>query len=410
MNLPLKVARRYFFSKHKKGFINIISIISLAVVAVGTMALIIALSVFNGLEDVVRGLHSKFNPDLKVMPLKGKTFAVSADFLKKIRQIAHIQVVSEVIEDNALLKYRDAQMVVTLKGVSENYLEQTKLDSAILSGRFKLQENKQNFAVIGQWVQQIMSISLRNDIDKMYLWYPKRQKKVNLSTANPEKSFNQKPIMPAGVFMLEKQYDDKYVFVPLSFAQDLLEYENRRTALEIKVDKPQQINAIQQQLKNTLGENFVVQNRDEQDASLLKAIKIEKLFVYLTLSFILAVASFNIFFALMMLVIDKQKDIAILQAMGAKIETIRQIFFLEGVIIAFTGAAIGLFLGTSLCLLQQQFGFISMGTSTTVVTAYPVKLAAWDFVYTTISIILITLISSYIPAIRATKVELKENL
>jgi lipoprotein-releasing system permease protein len=410
VNLPLKIARRYFFSKHKKGFINIISIISLAVVAVGTMALIIALSVFNGLEDVVRGLHSKFNPDLKVLPITGKTFVVSDDFLKKISQVPHIQVVSEVIEDNALLKYRDAQMVVTLKGVSDNYPQQTGIDSVMVSGKFILRENDRNYAVIGQWVQQVMSISLRNDIDRMYLWYPKRQKKVNLSTANPEKSFNQKPIMPSGVFMLEKQYDDKYVFVPLEFAQNLLEYENRRTSLEIKVQNRQNVEQVRQNLQKVLGKNFIIQNRDEQDASLLKAIQIEKLFVYLTLSFILAVASFNIFFSLMMLVIDKQKDIAILQAMGAKITTIRQIFFLEGVIIAFSGAGIGLFLGTTLCVLQQELGFISMGTSTTVVTAYPVKLAAWDFVYTSISIILITLISSYIPAVRATKVEVKENL
>jgi lipoprotein-releasing system permease protein len=409
MNLPFKIAKRYFFSKHKKRFINIISIISMLVVAVGTAALIIALSVFNGLEEVVRSLHDTFNPDLKVIPAQGKTFEVNQLFIHRIEKIKGIEVVSEVIEDNALLKYRDAQMVVKLKGVSDNYLKQSNIDTTIQDGQFKLKDSTRHYAVITRLIQDVMSISLKNDVDRMQLWYPKRLKKVNLSSPDPEKSFNRQTILPSGIFLLEKSYDE-YVFVPIEFTQKLLEYEHRRTSLEIKLSKNADPYQIKNQLNQFIGKNLIVQTRDEQDANLLRAIKIEKFFVYFTLSFILAVASFNIFFALMMLVLDKQKDIAVLQALGANSQTIRRIFFNEGVLIAFSGAGVGLFLGAVLCLAQQTFGFISMGTSTTVVSAYPVKLEVMDFVYTGISIIFITLMSAYYPAFIATRVEVKEQL
>lgn len=410
MNLPLNIARRYFFSKEKKQFINIISIISMIVVMVGTMALIIALSVFNGLEDIIRSLHSTFNPNLKITALKGKSFEVPPNLLGTLEEIPGIEVITEVIEDNALLKYKDKQMVVVLKGVSDNFLEESKMDSTLLRGEFKLKDGNKNLAVIGRGVQIIMGISIRNDFDVLQLWYPKKSKKINLSNISPEKSFNRSVAFPVGVFTLEKSYDEKYIFVPLRFMQKLLEYKDKRTALEVKVQKGYAIATVQSKLKKLLGKDFKVKNSEEQEAGLLRAIKIEKLFVYLTLSFILAVASFNIFFSLMMLVIDKKKDIAILQAIGAPTRVIRRIFLSEGILIAFTGAFSGLILGTIICVLQQKYGLVSMGTESTIITAYPVKLKLEDFFYTGITIIVITAISSYIPAINATKIDVKENV
>ncbi len=410
MNLPLTIARRYFFSTQKKQFINFISIISLVVVMVGTMALIIALSVFNGLEDVIKGLHHTFNADLQITPVEGKSFEVNPKFLDSIRNTEGVEILSEIIEDNALLRYREGQMVVTLKGVSDNFIKQSRLESALVQGDFKLREGKYRFAILGRGVQLILSIGVNNQFDDLQFWYPKRTDKVNLSNLNPDKSFNRMNIFPAGVFSLEKSYDEKYVFVPLDFMQELLEYGNKRTSLELKVKNKYSIDKVQKVLKDKLGSKFTIKNSDEQQASLLRAIKIEKFFVYLTLSFILAVASFNIFFSLMMLVIDKKKDIGVLMAMGASTRTIRQIFWLEGILIAFTGAFLGLIFGTVIILLQQHYGFVTMGTQSTLISSYPVKLVSSDFLFTGITIILITLLSSYIPAIRASNIHIREHL
>lgn len=410
MNLPLTIARRYFFSTQKKQFINFISIISLVVVMVGTMALIIALSVFNGLEDVIKGLHHTFNADLQITPVEGKSFEVNPKFLDSIRNTEGVEILSEIIEDNALLRYREGQMVVTLKGVSDNFIKQSRLESALIQGDFKLREGKYRFAILGRGVQLILSIGVNNQFDDLQFWYPKRTDKVNLSNLNPDKSFNRMNIFPAGVFSLEKSYDEKYVFVPLDFMQELLEYGNKRTSLELKVKNKYSIDKVQKVLKDKLGSKFTIKNSDEQQASLLRAIKIEKFFVYLTLSFILAVASFNIFFSLMMLVIDKKKDIGVLMAMGASTRTIRQIFWLEGILIAFTGAFLGLIFGTVIILLQQHYGFVTMGTQSTLISSYPVKLVSSDFLFTGITIILITLLSSYIPAIRASNIHIREHL
>lgn len=384
--------------------------ISLVVVMVGTMALIIALSVFNGLEEVIKTLHNTFNADLQVTAVKGKSFEVSPQFLVKIRSVEGVEVVSEIIEDNALLRYRDGQMVATLKGVSDNFVMQTHMDSALVMGEFKLKENQQPFAVLGRGVQITLSVNIQNQFDDLELWYPKRVGKVNLSNLNPDKSFNRKSIPPAGVFSLEKSYDEKYVFVPLDFMQSLLEYGNKRTSLEVKVKPKANLWKVQQTLKQKLGAAYTIKNSDEQQASLLKAIKIEKFFVYLTLSFILAVASFNIFFSLMMLVIDKKKDIGVMMAMGASEQTIRRIFWLEGILIAFSGAFLGLLFGTIIITLQQHYGLVSMGTQTTLVTSYPVKMIWSDFLLTGLTIIIITLLSAYIPALQAARVDVKANL
>ena len=410
MNLPLFIARRYFFSKHKKQFINIISILSMIEVAVGTIALILVLSVFNGLQELIKSLHDTFNPELKVEAVKGKSFGVDPEFIELIQTVPGVNIVSEIIEDNAVLRYKNRQMVIKVKGVSKNYVEQTKMGLAIRTGEFSLHKNGHPRAVIGQGVQYTLAIGLRNDFDAMQLWYPKKVKKITLGINAEKKLINKKSIFPIGVFSLEQQYDASYVFVPLDFAEELLQYKNRRTSLEIQVRNPDLLQEVKRGIKKRLGKDFKVLDRNEQQANLLRAIQVEKLFVYVTLSFILLVASINIFFSLMMLMIDKKKDIAVLLSMGASTKTIRSIFIMEGTIIAFSGAVIGLVVAVGLALLQQEYGFISMGTSTTVVEAYPVKLKAVDFIFTSITIILITFLAAYYPAVKASKIDLKDNL
>ncbi|RSK37608.1 FtsX-like permease family protein [Hymenobacter metallilatus] len=409
MNVPLLIARRYFLSKKKRNIISIISNISMVGVAVGTMALIIVLSVFNGLEDLVRSLYGKSDPDLVITAVKGKSFELSAPLLVKLRATPGVGLVTEVIEDNALLQYRDRQMVVKMKGVSDNYHLQSNIDSAIVDGSHQLHRDGMDYALVGAGVQHELSITLDNRFSPMHLLYPRNTGRKTLSM-NPETAFNEQNILAGGVFLIEQHIDDSYIFVPLQFAQDLLRYGNRRTALEVKATPGRDISDVKDALKKQLGANFKVLDSDEQHVSLLKAIKVEKMFVFITFAFILLIASINIFFSLSMLVIDKRKDIAVLMAMGASTRTIRNVFLLEGAIVAQVGAVTGLVLGVGICWLQQTFHIVSMGMATSVVDSYPVKMQLSDIVLTGIAIVVITIAVSIRPALNAASLDLRENL
>lgn len=409
MKLPLFIARRYFFTRRKKSFIQFLTLISVVGVAVGTAALIIVLSVFNGLEDLIRTAYNTFDPELKITPAQGKSFEITDSLRQVVEQAEGVEVVTEVIEDNALVKFRNAQTVVKLKGVSESFLQQSKLSRGLVNGELKLKDDKRPYAIIGRGIQYVLSIPPDNDFYAMQVFYPKRlQRRGSL---NPGGSFvNQRNIMPAGIFAVEQQYDASYVIVPLSFAEQLMDYQDRRTSLEVKSAGNFSTGQVQEALQQVLGTSFQVLNSDQQHASLLRAIKVEKLFVYLTFSFILAVASFNIFFCLSMLAIDKQKDMSVLFTMGATHRAIRSIFLQEGAIIAFSGAALGLIGGFIVCFLQQEYGLVSMGMQTAIVDAYPVQMQFPDFLFTALSIILITVVASFRPAVLAARVDIKEYI
>ncbi|MDO1444805.1 FtsX-like permease family protein [Rhodocytophaga aerolata] len=401
MNLALFIARRYFFSRKKKNFINIISNISMIGVCVGTMALVIVLSVFNGLEDLFRSLYGTFNSQIQVKAAEGKFFELTPELLSSINSVEGVESVAEVIEDNVVLTYREAQSIVKMRGVSNNFLKQNGLDSVIVAGKLVLQEDGVDYAIMGSGVQFMLSVSLKDDLYPLQIWYPNNTKKtIDLNSPN---AIFRKPIRPGAVFAIEQQYDNNYIFVPLSFARDLVQAGNNRTSLEIKTASGIDIRKVQNALKTKLGNQYTVQNRDEQHANLLRAIQFEKLFVYITFSFILAIASFNIFFSLTMLALDKQKDVAVLSAMGASAGFIKRLFITEGAIIAFTGAATGIVLGFVICWLQQTFGFVSMGMQTSVVDAYPVQMRIEDFARVGLTIIVIVFVASYFPAVKASK-------
>lgn len=407
MNVPFLIAKRYFISKKKRNIINIISIISMVGVAVGTAALIIVLSVFNGLEDLIRSIYGSFDPDLKVTSVEGKGFELDEKLIERIRKTPGVLLVTEVIEDNALLRYEDRQMVVKMKGVSPNFFAQNKIDSAVIEGNYQLQRAGNNYALIGRGVQYQLSIRATNAIVPMYLLYPKAKASLSL---DPENTFREKPIMVGGVFVIERQYDDSYIFVPLEFARDLLAYGNKRTSLEIRVESRRQINEVENRLEQVLGSKFDIKNSDEQHLSLLRAVKVEKLFVFITFAFILLIASLNIFFSLSMLVIDKKKDIAILASIGATPQVIRNIFLTEGAIVAFVGAFIGLAAGLLICWIQQTFGLVSMNMATALVEAYPVKMQIQDFILTGVAIFIITLLVSIRPARTAAATDVRDNI
>ncbi len=399
MNLSFLIAKKYFFSKKKKSFINFISIISMLGIGIGTMALVIVLSVFNGLEDLNRKIFKSFDPDIRVSPKNGKSFVLDKAKISQIKALKDVWYVTEVIQDNALVKYENSQMVVTLKGVDDTFQTHGVLKKSLVEGNFLLKKDSVDYAFIGGNVYGALNISLQNIIEPIEIWYPRNRNSISL---NPDDNINRQILNISGVYSLEQFHDD-FVYVPLEVAQRLTEYGDKRSAIEVQTKPNADIDKVQEAVKSILGEAFLVQNQDEQNASLFRAIKIEKLFIFVALLFIVGIASFNIFFSLTMLVIDKQQDLKTLFAMGADAGLVKRIFFSEGALVSFIGAIVGLVLGGIICFLQERFGIIKMGMESSIIDAYPVKMQLSDFLLTAISIIIITLLASYLPAKRAAK-------
>lgn len=369
-------------------------------VAFSTAALIIVLSVFNGLEGLLRSLYTSFDPELKIETLVGKSFEINEDLLKKVKSIEGVSVITEVIEDYAYIRYRDADVVATIKGVSDNFIDQHRLDDRIVQGELKLKKDGVNFAILGRGIQYALSVAVDEEMYALQIFYIKDLRRSSLDASQ---MYSKKSIRPGGVFSIEKTYDENYVFLPLDFVVDLLDYGNKRTALEIKTTAGADILAIQKQIKAALGGSFNVLTNEEQQRDLYRLLKIEKLFTFLALSLLITVGSINIFFSLMMLAIDKKKDISVLSAIGASQKLIRNIFFSEGAIISFIGAGSGLIIGGIICWLQDKFGLVGMGMENAVIPNYPVTLIWTDFLLTGLVIIAITFLVSFYPARLASK-------
>jgi len=369
------------------------------VVGIATMALVVIMSVFNGLEALLKDLYGSFDPDIKIEATLGKSFVASEDLIKKIDNEPGVIAVVQVIEDNAYLKYNNAELVGVIKGVSRNYLEVNKLEDKITEGQLKLWNGNIPLAVVGQGVQFALAISPGNDFSSLQVYYPKNLRSKSL---DPGSALTRRSLPVAGVFAIERQFDEKYILVPIEFARDLLRYDDKVTALEIAV-KAGQVSEVIAKLKVKLGPDLKVLSADEQHAVMLRTVKIEKLFVFLTFAFILAVSSINIFFALSMLAIDKKADLNMFFSMGATRRQVGTIFLAEGAIISLSGAVFGLALGFVICWLQQEVGLVSMGLETSVVNFYPVKMEWQDFAATSLTIIIITVFASFRPAAMAVK-------
>ncbi|MFC5625436.1 FtsX-like permease family protein [Algoriphagus winogradskyi] len=402
MNLSFFIATRYFRSKKKRNFITILSRISMIGVAVGTMALVIVMSVFNGLEDLIRGIFASFDAELKIEAAVGKSFMTNEEWLDSIKNLEGVAILTEVIEDNVLLDYNGNQMVGRIKGVSENFLDQERFANGYFWGDTTLGTEHNPAAILGRGVGFFLSVNLENVNVPLKIYYPKAPRSA--ATIDPTQFYETAVLDPVAYFSIDRQFDDEYVIAPLSFVKKLLKYGDKRTSLEVKVAEGYSIAEVHKTLKAHLGENFLVKNADEQHAGLIRTVQMEKLFVFLTLTFILAIASFNIFFSLSMLAIEKKKDIAVLKAMGAPEKLIRRIFLKQGAMIAFSGAAIGLILGYLVCFLQKTFGLVSLGISSAVVDAYPVKMIWSDFFWISIAMVGITFLASSRPAWIASQV------
>ncbi len=408
MNLSYFIAARYFRSKKKRNFITVLSTISMIGVAVGTMALVIVMSVFNGLEDLIKSLFASFDAELKIEVVEGKSFLINEEWLDSIRNLEGVAVLTEVIEDNALLDYNGNQMVARIKGVSDNFLNQGRFSKGYFWGDTTLGDELRPAAILGRGVGFFLSVNLDDVNVPLKVFYPKAPRSA--ASIDPTQLYASGTLDPAAFFSVERQFDDEYVIAPLAFTRDLLNYGDKRSSLEIKVKDGMSIREVQSRLKAHLGPKFLVKNTDEQHAGLLRTVKLEKLFVFLTLTFILAIASFNIFFSLSMLAIEKKKDIAVLKAMGAPDRLIRSIFLKQGALIAFSGAVIGLILGYFVCWMQEIFGLVSLGISSAVVDAYPIKIIWTDFLWISLAVIAITMVASWRPAWIASQVDTVKEL
>ena len=367
-------------------------------VALTTAALIIVLSVFNGLGDLLKTLNSSFDPEIKIVASEGKSFEVTEEMKEKISTVPGVKFITEVIEDYAYARYRKADQVITIKGVSDNFILQKRIPEAnIREGELKLRDNNVNYAIIGMGVQSTLSIAVNDPLFPLEIYYIKNVRPSSAIT-NPSQYYSRQNITPGAVFSIVQSFDESYVIVPLEFAVDLLNYGSKRTSLEIKTTDASSAFAVEEEIQSVLGDKFIVLNSEEQHQDLYKLLKMEKLFSFIAFSLLLIIGSINIFFCLMMLALDKKRDISILSSMGATQQMIANVFLAEGVLIASLGATFGLCLGGVLCWLQMRYGFISMGMESAVTPGYPVKVQLADFVATFAVLSVITFLISLKPA------------
>ncbi len=394
MNFPAFVARRYLFSKKSHNVINIISGISIIGVATGTMALIIVLSVFNGFDGLIKSVFSTFDPDIKITAAQGKVFNPQTTAFDSIKNLNFVDVYCPTLEENVLLEYDKKMHPAVIKGVPDEFRKMSMIDSMITEGRYKLKQGDRTYAAVGAGVAYHLSIGIRF-INPLWIYVPKRTTK---NIINPKKAFNKQYVFPKGIFQIQNDIDNKYILVPLEFTRKLLDYPVRVSAIEIKVKKGVNIEKAQQIVAGILGKNFVVKNQYQQHEVLYRVMKSEKFAIYLILTFILIVASFNIIGSISMLIIDKKDDISTLTALGLNKKDLQRVFLYEGWMISIGGAILGMFLGFMVCWLQQQFGFLKLDAmGSFLVDDYPVQMQLLDFVWVFVTVVIIGLVASWYP-------------
>ncbi|MDY5670948.1 MULTISPECIES: FtsX-like permease family protein [unclassified Prevotella] len=390
MNFPFFIARRYLFSKKSTHVINVISSISVIGVAVATMALVIVLSVFNGFHDLVASLFTSFDPQLKVVPVEGKTAPSDDPILTQIRLLPEVDVATETVEDQALAIYQGKQAMVKIKGVEDNFSELSHITDILYGdGTYSLHAANLEYGILGIRLAQTMGIGAQWD-GYLKIYAPKKEGQLDLS--NPGEGFVADSLNSPGVLFSVRQskYDKNYIVTSIAFARNLFGQQGMLSDLEIRLKEGSDLNAVKAEMQKIAGTKYKVLDRFEQQEDTFKIMSIEKLMAYIFLTFILVVACFNIIGSLSMLIIDKKNDVVTLRNLGANDKQITRVFLFEGRMIAVIGAVIGIGLGLLLCLLQQQYGFVRLGESegSFIVDAYPVSVH-----YTDVAIIFVTVIA-----------------
>ena len=399
MNLPFYIARRYLFAKKKHNAINIISAISACGVALATMAMVCTLSVFNGFQEMVEQLFTAFDPQLKITANEGKVFSPDDPALQQVHALPCVEVWTETLEDNAMVQYKDRQTMAIIKGVEDNFEQLTEIDSLLYgTGNFTLHDPVVDYGIMGVELMAELGTGIQF-VDPLQVYAPKR--KVRINVANPAAAFNRKYLhSPGAVFIVNQQkYDARYIITSLDFARALFGYDAEVSAIELKLKQGTDTDRAREQMESILGSRFRVQDRYEQQADVFRIMKIEKFISYLFLTFILAIACFNVIGSLSMLILDKREDTATLRNLGADERTISRIFLTEGRLIALLGAIVGVAGGLLLCFLQQQFGLISLGggNGAFLVEAYPVSVHAADVLLVFITVIGVGFLSVWYP-------------
>ncbi|HCT31411.1 MAG TPA: hypothetical protein DIW31_11940 [Bacteroidales bacterium] len=405
MNFPYYIAKRYLFAKKSHNIINIISLISLFGVAIGVAALVIVLSIFNGFDTLITNMFSTFDAEIKVSLVEGKTFSSNLPEIEKLRKLDGVAVFVEVLEENAVFRCDEKQYIGMIKGVTRNYPDLTGIDSMIIDGGFELWKANQPHAIVGHGVASNLDARI-SQFYPLTIYVPKRGKLTSLS---PEQSLTTKAIMISGVFAIEAEFDSKYVIVPIEFARNLLNYTNEVTSIELKANKGVNIDNLQQMVQDLLGPNYKVLNRFQQNETLFRTMKSEKLAIGLILSLILVIASFNIIGSLSMLIIDKRNDVETLKSMGADNELIQKIFMAEGMLISLGGTLIGTSFGLLICWLQKTFGFLKLQGGNFIIDAYPVDIQLFDISIVLVVVIIIGFLAARFPVRIITKRILNVN-
>jgi len=362
-------------------------------VFVGSAALIIILSVFNGFESIVLSMYNTFSPELRIEAVEGKAFEPTDALFLQLKNDSRVVNYTEVLQEKALIRYGKSQSIALVKGVSDDYMNgRVNLDSAISSGSFILKDKEENFAVIGSAIQNYLSVNLNDDFRHLDIYSPR---KGAANSINPVDEFNVMSIHPSGVFSVQQEFDNMMI-VPIGFARKLLSEDSKVSLIEINTKSNVPVDDFQKEIAQVLGEKFTVKNRSQQNQLLYKILNSEKWAIFLILTFVLIIAIFNIIGSLTMLVIDKTKDIAILSSLGANNGLIRGIFFIEGMMISMVGCILGMAAGLLFCLFQQHFGFIKMAGVSLMIDSYPVGIKGIDFILVFGTVLLVSLIASAI--------------
>lgn len=396
MRFPLFIAGRYLFAKKSHNAINIITMVSVVGVAVGTMALIVVLSVFNGFERLILSLFNAFHPDLEISLAEGKSFSMEHFPAGELKDVPGLIRYGEVVEETAMLTYRDRQHLVRMRGVSENFRHMTGLDTLMVEGTFILQEGERNYMVLGQGVAYTLGANINDFLNPLSIYVPRRGP---TSFMHPAQAFQAASLYASGVFAVQAEFDMEYVVVPIRLARHLLEYTDEVTSVILMLEADAPVQRVQASIEALLGPDYLVKNRLQQQDFLYRIMQSEKWAIFFILSFILVIAAFNVIGSLTMLVLEKKEDIQTLHKLGASRRTIRRAFIMQGMMVSAGGALGGLLLGGFLCWLQMRFGLIRIqADGAYIIDAYPVAMQFADFFLVAVTVTAIGLLASSIPA------------
>lgn len=393
-----RIAWRYLFAKKQFNAIHIITAISSAAVGVVTAAMICVLSVMNGFGTLVEQMFSQFDPDLRVTAQIGKSFSLDPEKKEQLLALPCVDLLSECIQETALIEFDDKQMPVQLMGVDSTFAHLTNIENIIIDGHYEVYDGAFDRAVLGQGLAWKLGIGARF-VQGIQVYAPKRESRVNM--LRPDMNFNKETCFIAGIFAINQQkYDENLILVDLDLSKRLLEFEdNEITALLLSTPKDYNIKKAKRDISNLLGDGFIIQDRYEQQEDFFRILRVEKLLTTLLLIFILLLASFNGIGSLSMLIIDKQKDIQTFSHLGANNEMIRKIFMLEGWLVNTIGAMVGLILGLGICLLQEHFGLLKLGNGEEyIISTYPVAVQWWDIILVIAMVFALSVLSAWIPA------------